>query len=138
VPTGVNVAGMFSISMRVVDGSDKPVTSIAAGEHGIRHNVDIENISTMARSARVRAILPHGTARIAFHCEGSHAASWDQSVDDIPPKETRTLECTLVRTKGPARSNEPIQCDKVYERRGALPWEEKPGKLPFQITINAL
>ena len=135
----VNVCGMFYVSMRVVDEQNNPVTSIGSGTPGVRHVVDIENISSFSRSARVEAILPHGILRIAFRDGTAPADRWDQHVADIPPKQARQLECGVVRTSGPARSQEPIQCEKVYERRGAQRWvEKKTEKLPFQITIEVV
>jgi hypothetical protein len=124
--------------MRVVDGSDQPVTAVTAIMQGVRHIVDIENVSTLTRSARVQALLPQGKKRIAFLIENTQTDRWDQHVEDIPSRATRQLECNIVRTVEPSgHPNEPIQCHKVYERRGRQTWVEKSAdKLPFEITVR--
>jgi hypothetical protein len=123
--------------MRIVDEADKPVTTVVAGAQGLRHVVDVENISTMPRSARVVAELPNGNRRLAFQPERRHTEEWDKFVEGIPQRESRLIECALIWRKGPTSSEEPIQCSRIFERRGAMEWIElKTDRLPFQITVR--
>lgn len=124
--------------MEVLDNSGRVLTQIDAGTQGARHLVHVENISTLPRDTRVVALLPHGTAHVEFAVAGAARTHWDHHVLRIPSGQTRDMECYLRRNTGPARMNEPIQCDRVYDRRGSLPWRELTSGLPFQMTINAV
>lgn len=133
-----NVSGLFFIGMEVVDQSGKPVASINATTSGARHVVSIENISTLPRNVRVVAVLPQGLTRIAFTIDGGYVDRWQKEMIHIPDGQIRTLECDLVRTRGPNATGEPIQCDEVYDQRGTLQWKKLTKGLPFQITIDAV
>lgn len=131
-----NVAGFFHVSMDVLDNSGTPLTQINARTAGARHAVHVENISTTSRDARVVASLPSGRACIEFVVAGAPQPQWNQTTLKIPNGQTRDIECDLRRSAGPARKNEPIQCDEICERRGTLKWKRLSGGVPFQITID--
>jgi hypothetical protein len=136
VLTGVNVSGLFSIQMDVVDAQGNSLAAIDAATRGARHVVHIENYSTLSKGARVIATLPHGKTRIAFHVDGRQADMWDQHVENIPGRTTSVLECRVVRTRGPARHEEPIQCDQFFDKNGEMEWRPQWDKIPFQIIVR--
>jgi len=131
-----NVSGMFYVSMEVLDSLGRPVTSISKRTPGARHVVRVENISRLARDARVLARLPNGMTRIEFiDASGTACDSWDKAVTNIPKGATRDLECDVRRNSGSTHTAEPIQCDDVMEGRGALGWKPASSGVPIQITI---
>jgi hypothetical protein len=113
--------------MEVLDQVGTVLSRIDVSVGNARHVVHVENIST----------LPNGTARIEFVDSSGATASWDNFVLRIPPGKTRDLECPLRRNSGGMAYNEPLQCDKVYDRRGTLPWRQLTAGIPFQMTIHA-
>jgi hypothetical protein len=123
--------------MEVLDQVGTVLSRIDVSVGNARHVVHVENISTLPRDARVAATLPNGTARIEFVDSSGATASWDNFVLRIPPGKTRDLECPLRRNSGGMAYNEPLQCDKVYDRRGTLPWRQLTAGIPFQMTIHA-
>jgi hypothetical protein len=132
-----NVAGLFHVSMEVLDHSGTCLTQITIRTRGARHVVHVENISTLTRDARVVAVLPHGTTRLEFVVSGAVQTQWDKHVLRIPSGKKRDLECDLRRNTGSAHRNEPLQCDQVYDKRSSLPWTSLTPGVPFQMTIDA-
>jgi hypothetical protein len=117
-----SVCGLFSVRMEVCDASNACIGLIDAATVGPRHVVNVENISSVPRGARVLSSLPQGTRRLEFQVAGAAVANWDKSVLRIPPGNARELECGLHRHGRATGPNEPLQCDEVHEQRGALAW----------------
>jgi hypothetical protein len=133
-----NVVGLFFVDPDVVDVSGSHIPQIDITTPRPRHVVSIENISGVARSARVFSSLPHGMVRIEFLKNGVSQANWDDQVFNIPMGAKRQLGCDLRRNGGPAGVNEPLQTDRVDTTQGTLPPVTLRQGLPIQHLITVL
>jgi hypothetical protein len=133
--TPVKVSGLLSVSMDVIDNVGTTISKIDSTTSGPHHIVDIENISTVPRGAKIVALLPNSSRGIEFVQGGAALSGWNDEVKNIPSGATRRLGCDLRRNSGPSASGEPIQCDELYENRGTLAWARLYAGVPFQITI---
>ena len=133
----IDVAGLVAFEMEVQDIRGTCITRINSSTVGPpRHVVKVENIGKRPRGIRVLASLPGGVGRLEFVNGGQRTANWDKQVLNVPCNSPRELECDLSRKS--AGLNEPLQCDKIYQARGASQnWKElRSTRIPRSIHIN--
>ena len=136
------VSGLFRIAMKVIDSSGSPLAIIDTQTAGASHVIDIKNISSLPREARVVSILPNKTARIEFVPAAYPAPTHGWSDDTLPlaSKGTGQISCPVQRNSGTPSLQEPIQCHEVHERRSVAgaQWNKLTSKkVPFQMHIRA-
>jgi len=141
------VTGLYQISMRVRDSTNRVIGAIDAATQGPYHVIDIENISSIPRQAWVLASLPFGTARLEFHvnpatgeaCSPHTVATtsdrWWGDTSIMNRFVRLHVECLVTRNGGLPAFDEPLQCDEILDRRGNTQWQPRY-IVPFQMTIN--
>jgi len=60
-----------------------------------RHVIEIENISTVPRDARVKGYLPDGTIHLTFDDAGTKSGDWSKDVGIMTVNEKRRRNCLL-------------------------------------------
>lgn len=137
----VRVAGMFQVTLDVVDKKSGSTGTIDSHTRGCRNVVIVKNICTLPKQVGVQVSLPNRTTSAEFVVGGSGQSRWnDQTSTTIASGGTTTLGCPLRRTSGPNSIGEPIQLDILLSSDGPpkplLPVHSK--RLPFQTTIDAM
>ena len=146
------VASLFQLEMKVRDRNTPSIPGVSANTLDPHHVIDVENISTLPRRAKVTASLPYGTLRLEFQVDpvtraarvagtglpAVNSATWWGDTPVMNNAITRRLECMVIRNGGPAATGEPLQCDEVQDQRGNTGWQKvKSRRVPWQITVNA-
>lgn len=137
MPVTQKVAGLFQVTMRVIDGANAEITLIASGI-AAEHEVTVENISTLTRHVRVYASLPNGIGALEFMVNGHPADAWEKEAWRIPRDGARRMRNPVRRGGGPGGKDEPIQCIKLDDGKGAGNWAPITSHgVPFDLLVDA-
>jgi len=136
------VSGILWVDMDVFDGM-KPVTQIGPVNtkmSAARNRVHVTNITAHPVTVIVEVMLPSGPQRMEFPNSPLGAGAWADIVNRVPARNAppQILECDIRRNGGPNGNREPIQCDEIWVKTGAHPWNKLTVNLPFRIAIDAI
>jgi hypothetical protein len=137
----VRVAGVFNVTLDVLDSSGISINSIDSLTLGCRHVITIKNISASPKQVSVEVSLPNGTTSLEFLVGGSSQYQWiGQTPGAIAGGGIGTLSCPLERTYGPNSIGEPIQLDRIKSGDGPPKplFTVSSTRIPFQDIIDAV
>lgn len=127
--------GNFQVSTWV-SSQGLEITVIRKSTRDPVHVIQVDNISTVPRDARVVGCLPDGINNLAFYDDKTKRGDWSKDISNMAVNEIRRSNCVLEHVSA-ASDPVPVRCEEVSTKRGSGKWICEAGNnIPFGVVVD--